>query len=104
MYTLGMEGAPKNPTPNSAKEESVADKLRKAATIATTVASIGVAAASPVNKVAAMPTDGAPLTTEKQVVRPKDLDDQVLKDEIDANRAVFEISESGEIKRIAGNS
>jgi hypothetical protein len=37
------------------------------------------------------------------VVRPKDMDDQVLKDEIDSYRAKFEISKDGEIKRIPGD-
>lgn len=98
-----MESAPKNPLPEDKKPN---DKLRKLGTGLMTGVSIAIAAASPVSKVAAVPlttNDTVPkLATEKLVVRPKDIEDQVLKDEIEANRAVFEISEEGEIKRIQG--
>jgi hypothetical protein len=95
-----MDGAPKIPPPEDKKTN---EKLRKLGTGLMTAASIGIAASSPISKVNAAPNpETPPLVAEKLIVRPKDLDDQVLRDEIEANRAVFEITDEGDIKRVPG--
>ena len=95
-----MEGAPKIPSSEDKKKAN--ETLRKLGTAAGVVVGSAIAAASPMNKALAAESGPHPIElSEKVAVRPQDLDDKALKNEIEANRAVFQINKDGEIRRIA---